>query len=62
VRGTWERELWADYIQYKARVVPLPWNEATIGVVDDAKKTAMLKEIAAKSGLSNKQAGLPEDK
>jgi hypothetical protein len=30
--------------------------------VDEAKKTAMLKEIAAKSGLSNKQAGLPEDK
>lgn len=60
VRGAWEQQLWGDYINYKARAVPLPWNEATIGVVDDAKKEELLKNIADKSGLSYKQAGVEE--
>ncbi len=60
VRGAWEHELWNDYIHYKARVSPLPWNEAAIGNVDDAKRAEMLGEIAAKAGLSAKQVGLPE--
>ena len=55
MRGTWESALWAQYIEYKARAVPLPWNEAAIGGETD--KTALLKEIKEKSGLSDKQVG-----
>ena len=55
VRGTWESALWAQYIEYKARVTPLPWNEAAVGGETD--KAALLKEIKEKSGLSDKQVG-----
>lgn len=59
VRGTWENGLWADYINYKARATPLPWNEAAVAPApDEAKKREMLEAIAAKSGLSKKQVGL----
>lgn len=57
-RGAWEQALWNDYISYKARVVPLPWNEATIGNVDEDKVKEMRAEIADKCGLSPKQVGL----
>ena len=59
VRGTWESALWAQYIEYKARIAPLPWNEAAVGgEASEADKAAMLRDIAAKSGLSEKQVGL----
>lgn len=39
-------------------MVPLPWNEATIGNVDEEKVKELRGEIADKCGLSPKQVGL----
>lgn len=56
VRGTWDRELWASYIGYKARTVPLPWNPAH-GSVSEEKRVAIYGEVSAATGLSPVELG-----
>lgn len=54
MRGEWNNELWAHYINYKARNVALPW-ETTHGDVTDAKRDAIIGEISSRTGLSKEQ-------
>lgn len=56
-RGTWDRDLWANYLSYKARLQALPWD-INVGEVDDAKRKQILGEVASRSGLTPEQVGL----
>ena len=54
VRGEWNNEIWAAYINYKARNVALPW-ESTHGDVTEAKRDEIISEIASRTGLSKEE-------
>jgi hypothetical protein len=56
VRGTWDVELWGQYISYRARATPVPW-EPTHGDVDDAKRRDIMISIAAKAGVKPEDLG-----
>jgi len=56
-RGTWDKELWANYLQYKARLTALPWD-VNVGDVDESKRKAILSDVATRSGLAPEQVGL----
>ena len=45
-----------QYITYKARTTAVPWDPS-FGDIDDSKRTALLSEIASKTGLSVEQLG-----
>ena len=45
-----------QYITYKARTTAVPWDPS-FGDIDEAKRTALLSEIASKTGLSVDQLG-----
>jgi len=53
-RGTWDNEMWGNYIAYKARLTAVPWDP-TVGDLDDAKRKALNADFAAKSGLDATQ-------
>lgn len=54
VRGEWDNDLWALYINWKARTRALPWD-ATHGDLDDAAKKAIVDDVVTRSGLSKSQ-------
>ena len=51
VRGTWDKELWGNYLSYKARAVALPWDPAHGDVTEEEKKK-LIADMAAKSGIA----------
>lgn len=56
-RGTWDNEMWGNYIAYKARLTPLPWD-ASVGDLDDAKRKAIVSDFASKSGVAADQVAV----
>lgn len=62
VRGTWDVALWGQYIAYKAKASPLPW-EPTTGDVDDAKTREIMLSISSKAGTTPEALGftLPKE-
>ena len=50
-----------QYIAYKARATPLPWDP-TFGDIDDAKRRELYSEISGKTGLSLEALGYSEKK
>ncbi len=50
-RGTWDNDMWAAYLTYRARLTPLPWDP-TVGDVGEDKRKAILEDVATRSGIS----------
>jgi hypothetical protein len=56
VVGQWDTGLWGQYIQYRAKASPLPWDPST-GDVDDGKRRELMLGIAAKAGVKPEDLG-----
>lgn len=56
VRGEWDVATWGQYIQYRARTIPLPWD-GNVGEVDDAKRRELMLNIASKAGVKPEDLG-----
>lgn len=51
VRGQWDVEIWANYLSYKAKSTPLPWDP-TVGDVDEGRRKEIMHNIATKAGVA----------
>ncbi len=56
IRGQWDVALWSQYINYRARASPLPWDP-NHGEVDDGKRRELMLSIAAKAGVAPEALG-----
>jgi hypothetical protein len=56
VRGEWDVSLWGQYIAYRAKAQPLPWDPS-FGEVDDQKRRELMLGIAAKAGVTPEALG-----
>lgn len=51
VRGQWDVDIWANYLSYRAKVTPLPWDPS-VGDVDEARRKEIMQGIASKAGVA----------
>ena len=56
VRGQWDTATWAQYLAYKAKVTPLPWDP-NHGDVTEEKMKEIKAAIANKAGVTPAQLG-----
>lgn len=56
VRGQWDVEIWAQYLAYRSKTVPLPWDP-NHGDMTAEKKAELKAAIAAKAGTTVEALG-----
>jgi hypothetical protein len=56
IRGQWDTDAWTQYIAYKARATPFPWD-ANAGEVDEGKRKELMVQIATKAGVKPEDLG-----
>jgi hypothetical protein len=56
VRGTWDVEVWAQYLAYKSKTSPLPWDP-NHGEMTAQKKAELKQAIATKAGTTLEALG-----
>ena len=56
MRGQWDVEVWAQYLAYRAKSTPLPWDP-NHGEMTAAKKAEMKAAIAAQAGTTLEALG-----